>query len=176
MNQSLGSEIYSGTAAYGKIRTIIGTVMGTIIGLGLTIAGGVLLRRKAKLTETIRAIVVNDPICHSYMNGNIMMWKCDVQLAYKVGDKEYNIHRVTDQSTKYVKGQGVNVFYDPADPSNASLFSDNTKILGWVLLVIGLFLLIGSWVSLFLVLKFKIAAAAAGAAGVISDIRGAFKN
>ena len=50
MTKGLGDEIYSGAASFGKLRAVIGVIIGTIIGIGLIIGGIFALIHKTKLT------------------------------------------------------------------------------------------------------------------------------
>ena len=174
--KELASEVYTGMAAYGKVRTIIGTVTGTLVGVAMLVGGTVLLKRKSRLSDTIGATITNDPYCVQYHDQNLQKWKCkNIQLSYRVNDKDYVLNTNSDSTIKYTKGLPLSIYYDPSNPANSSLVSDNTKIIGWILVVIGILLLVSSWVWLFLVLKFKIAAASSGASGIIGTVRGAFK-
>lgn len=172
----LSREIYTGVAAYGRFRAVIATVMGTIFGIALLIGGVVLIKRKTRFTETTGATVISEPACVQYHDQNTPKWKCtNIQLSYQINGKEYTLNANSDGAIRYSKGLPISIYYDPTNPANSSLVSDNVKIFGWILLAVGILVLVSAWIWLVIALKFKVAAAASGASGVIGTIRGAFR-
>lgn len=176
MDSSIGHQIYGGAATYGKIRTGLNTAFVTVLGVIMIIIGIIISRKQPKLTNTTTGIIISDPICNSYSDKDMVKWRCDIQVSYKVGGVEYRTNLFTNDLVKYSKGQSVTVYYNPEFPGNGNLFSDNIKPIGYVILVLGILILIGSWVWLFIVFKFKVAAAATGATSFAGDLTSVFKR
>ena len=172
----LTREIYTGAAAYGRFRGILAAIMGTIFGIIFLIGGVVLIKRKTRFTDTTGSTVTSEPSCVQYQDQNTSKWKCsNIQLSYQINGKDYVLNTSSDSTIRYSKGLPVSIYYDPSNPANSSLVSDNVKIFGWILLAVGILVLLSAWFWLIMVLKFKVAAAASGAAGVISTIRGSLR-
>ena len=172
--ESLGSELYSGAATFGKIRVIIGVIFGTIIGLALLVVGIVLIVKKYKLNVSTMGTIMNDPNCSRHKEKDSgTMYDCNgMNIAYVVDGKSYTLNGSTNSTYNYVKGNSIRVYYQSDKPSNAALSSDNTHIAGWISVLIGLVMLIGSWFWFIMAMKYKFVAAAegvAGAAGLVSD-------
>lgn len=175
MSSSLSDKLYSGTVAYGKVQAIMGAVVGTVVSIVLIITGLVLVKRKAKLTDTINAVIVSDPFCNQYADSSLVKFRCNnISLKYTVNNKEYTLNTSTDSTIKYTKGLNVNIYYDPANPSYASMTSDNVKPLGWIFFGFGTLMLVSAWTWVFLTQKYHVAAATGGIASVINTVKRAF--
>lgn len=181
MTKGLGDEIYSGAAAWGRFRAIIGVIFGTIIGIGLIIGGIVSLRHKTKLTgKTTGKSVDNQnppqpvsvPPCSSTSDkDNNRSYLCHFKIQYTVESKEYTKIFDTNSNTNYAGQTDIVVYYNPDDPTDASLTKDDYHTVGYVFLGFGVFLILASWIGLWIVYHYKFAAAASGAAGAIDMIR-----
>ena len=74
------------------------------------------------------------------------------------------VQRTELQPVGYTKGQTVTVYYDPTDPvGTASLQSDDWRVIGWVMTVLGALFLVGIWVRVYLVRRYRAFAAYEGA-------------
>lgn len=178
MTKGLGDEIYSGAASFGKLRAVIGAIFGTIIGIGLIIGGIFALIHKTKLTgETTGTSIDNQgnqvPIwCSSTSDqDNHQSYQCHFKLQYQPDKKKYTKIFDTSSSTNYTDQTEITVYYNPDDPGDASLSKDDYHTVGYVLIGFGIFLLLGSWIGLWVVYHYKFAAAVSGAAGAIDMIR-----
>lgn len=170
MSNDLGSELYSGAATYGRINAIIGSIFGTIIGVLMILGGIGLIKRKTKRDKTVKATITNDTDCYGHSENNNTTWNCNLSLAYNIDGKDYTTSISSSSSIKYEKGNTVTLYYNPDNVSEIDLVSDNTHIIGWVVLVIGIFLLISTWVWLYIVYKSKFAAASGGVAALAGNI------
>ena len=178
MTKGLGDEIYSGAASFGKLRAVIGAIFGTIIGIGLIIGGIVSLRHKTKLTGKTTGTSIDNqgnqvPIrCSSTSDqDNNQSYQCHFKLQYQPDKKKYTKIFDTSSSTNYADQTEITVYYNPDDPTDASLSKDDYHTVGYVFLGFGVFLLLASWIGLWIVYHYKFAAAASGAAGAIDMIR-----
>lgn len=170
-NSTLGSDVYSGVATFGKIRAVIGAIVGTIVGIAMFIFGVMLVLHKTNLTQTTQGVITNDPLCQVSKTNNLL-WSCsNIMVTFTVDGKTYNITTSADSEAKYVKGENVTVYYQAGKPSNASLSSDNTHFLGWFLVVMSLFILFFSWLWFYASMKYKAVAAVGGVEGIADIFR-----
>ena len=172
----IGKEVYSGAAEFGRIRAAISFVLGVIIGIVFIIGGVALIKKKVKLTGKVQGTVTNNPTCTLHKDDQDMsLFKCtDVDIKYTVEGKDYNITVQTDSSTKYSLNTTMNVYFNPSNPANGQLLSDDMHVLGWIGLVLGIILVIGSSVQLWLSRKYKVVAAAQGVEGAIDIVKNIF--
>lgn len=121
--------------------------------------------------------VTNDPHCTPHSDDqSSTQYRCvEVDVSYVVNGKKYNMTKSTDSPMDYGKGSRVEVFYDPSNPKHAELSSDNSHVVGWIALVMGLLVLIGSWFWIWMTWKYKFVAAAGGVAGAADMIGGALR-
>lgn len=179
MSKGLGDDIYSGAASFGRIRAIFGVIFGTLIGICLIVGGFYALAHKTKLTDKTTGIVVdsnNNPTniqCLSTSDKDTgITYQCNFRLQYTVNKEIYYAPINTNSSTNYSGGTEITLYYDPNSPNNASLQQDDYHTIGFICIAAGLFILLFSWIGLWIILRYKFAAAASGAAGAI----GMFKN
>jgi hypothetical protein len=112
------------------------------------------------------------PLCSSTSDKDNKSYQCHFKLQYTVDEKKYTKIFDTFGSTNYSDERDIVVYYDPDDPDDASLSKDDYHTVGYILIGFGIFLLLASWIGLWVVYHYKFAAAASGAAGAI-DIIGA---
>jgi hypothetical protein len=175
--KGLGDEIYSGAASFGKLRAVLGVIFGTIIGIGLIIGGIFAIAHKTKRTMKTTGTSVdlkNNPVpiqCTSASDKDGNTYQCNFTLKYTVKKDQYSHSFQTNSSTDYNNMTQVTVYYNPNTPGDVSLTKDDYHTVGYVLIGFGVFILIGAWISLWIVLHYKFAAAASGAAGAIEMVR-----
>lgn len=168
MGKDLGSELYSGAATFGKIRAVIGVIFGTIFGIIFIVGGIVLIRKKVQLISQKMGTITNNPNCIKFDDKNDVQYRCtNIDVKYNVDNKDYTMNKSTYGPFEYKQGNQIDVYYDPNDPFNAELQSDNKHIIGWIGLVSGIFIFIGSWFWLWMTWHYKFVAAAGGVAGVV---------
>lgn len=177
MSEDLGNKIYSGAAEYGKFKASIGAVLGTIIGIGMIIFAIIAFTHKTKFTAKTTGISIDHenkprpvPNCIWKYNGRgntRVDYSCHFKLKYKVEDTEYVKIFDTNNSTNYSGENEIIVYYDPKNPFNSSIYKDNYKLIGYILLGFGLFLILVSWIGLWVTRKYKFAAAASGISSIL---------
>jgi hypothetical protein len=168
----LGDEIYSGAAEVGQIRTTIGLVIGSIIGL-IFIAVGIYLEffDKNKHTKDILATVV-DANCTSVATRDNVNINCALNIKYTVDGKEYKGF-VNTNDTTHVKDNIIRVYIDPANPSDVSMQSLSAdKTMGIFIIIFGLVAIGISVFSWWLSRRYKFFAAAEGVGMGVNLIRG----
>jgi hypothetical protein len=178
MKKGLGDDIYAGAASFGKIRAVIGVVIGTLIGLVAVVGGIALIVHKTIFTKSVIGTVVdinNNPTtvpnCKAInMDGNGTNM-CSFTLKYTVDGKVYTHPFNTNTTVNYSNLSKVTIYYDPDSPGNVSIEKDDNHVIGYISLGVGVFFILGSWLNLWLTLKYKFMAAAGGVAGAFSMIR-----
>jgi hypothetical protein len=179
MTKGLGDEIYSGAASFGKLRAIIGVIFGTIISIGLIIGGILAIIHKIKFTSKTTGISIDSkgqpvPVNTCSSNNdkdNNITYQCNFKVEYTIGSDKYYKTFNTSKNTNYSGQTNIVIYYDKKDPSNVALDQDDYHIIGYFLLGIGIFTLLASWIGLWIVYKYKFAAAASGAAGAIQMVK-----
>lgn len=82
--------------------------------------------------------------------------KCKILVTYRLADEEND--RTTEQTVfqTIVNGQEVNLYYDPKNPtSTIQTESDDSRLIGSILLGIACILVLLNWINLVLVRKYK---------------------
>lgn len=186
---NLGSEIYSGAASFGRFRAFVGVIIGTLLGLALIVGGIVAISHKIKRTSTVTGYPVDNrtleilpggiPKCGVITDKNNTTYDCNFTLKYEINDdksdtgKFYLFHTTSFHETSDINYSGMHsvpLYYNPKNPGDASLTKDDFHTVGWVMIAFGLFVLIASWISLWVVLHYKFAAAASGVGGAYDMI------
>ena len=163
-----GEAIYGGLAIYGKINVIIGTVISSIIVLGLLIFGAKLRFSKETQTKMTSGTVTN-VIINSSNNSSANYTTYTIQ--YSVDGKQYAVQGSGKGASN---GQTLNVLYNPDNPADArpaNQMSNHT--IGSILLVIAVVVGLLSGLTLYFTLKYKEFAAIEGgmtAAGQLGNI------
>ena len=172
----LGNSIYSGAADFGIFMSLIGMIIGIIIGLCL-IAGGIyFIMKKNVYTSTTLATVTNAS-CHdvttSITNANNQITnntenRCDLTITYIIDNNTITNH--IDSNIHYSIGETFNIFYNPINTSDIASTISNFKILGGIMIGFALFIIGGVILQYYIVRRFKFAAAAVGVTDGIAGI------
>jgi hypothetical protein len=176
---SLGSEVYSGVAVYGRFRAVVGAVIGVIIALLLIIIGFSKLRDKhtasASMTVTAVRACVAPPAGGG--QGTATMYACTVDVSFSTPDgKAFHAAGVkVTVPAQVIQGDVLVLRYDPANPSDV-VQEVSPRTAGWAM--IGGGALVGVTAVGIAVLSFKSKGFAAieGTAGLIGDVGAAFSS
>lgn len=166
---SLGSEIYSDTASFGRISSIIGAIFATLISLIMIMVGILMIKSKDRHSKKETANVTK-VVCNPYQtidNPPRTNYSCDFTLQTSNGVEQYH----SDNERDYSNYKSLDIYYDPNNPSDIELSKPPLKIIGFVLFGLGLFILIGSWIGVWITQRYKAAAAASGIATGVNMIR-----
>ena len=166
---SVGEEIYSGTASAGKIFAIIGAIGTTLLALFLIIVGIYIINHRSHL-KSVKGKVAEDSTCVTTQTGQNTQTTCNTKIIYTIDGKQYN-ETLDTGFTKYNKNDPITVYYSPKTPNKPEV-NPLSKSVGWVLIVISLLMMIGSWFWLYLTEKYKVVAAAGGAGGLLNIATG----
>lgn len=106
----------------------------------------------------------------------IKKYRCELTVSFTLKDKTgvetpYITKVSSDTEIDYSKTPEITLYYDPTNPTDCSISSDDTKVLGWVLIIIGFFVFIGSLIQYYLTQRFKFFAGASGLMGTFNMFR-----
>ena len=170
--ESTTAAIYSGTASFGRVMAVFGVVIGMIAGLVMIPMGIYFIVHKTKLTSTTTGTVSGvqgvNQCSNSRIENNHIMYDCNFNVKYEIGTlvplshTDYTINVTTTDSQEYKGGDNILVYYDPTNPSNGSITSDNTHIVGIILLILGIIIPTITWIWWYFTRKSKAVAAAGG--------------
>ena len=169
---SVGSEIYSGTASFGRIMAIFSAVMATLAGLIMIPLGIYLIARKSKLTATTNATIICDDCCIPTAEDSNITYNCTLAVEYSVDGTQYNEPITTSGQQNYNNVKSATVYYDPKKPSDVSLDTDNTHTVGIIVLVVGIIIPALAWLWLYFATKYKSVAAVGGVAAGLDLLSG----
>ena len=167
--QSVGEQIYSGTASFGRIWAVVSAIFGTIISIGLLIIGIYIIRHRSHL-RSVPGHVTKDSRCNTDYSRDHKVTTCKTPISYEVDGVKYN-PTVDSGSSEYTNGADVTVWYSPGSPDRPEL-NPASKLVGWALIAFSLLVCIGVWVWVVVTRKSKFAAAAGGATELVSMVTG----
>jgi hypothetical protein len=190
--KGIGNEIYSGASELGKFYSIISLIFCSIIFIICLIYGKYLISKKIKYSKKVKAKIINSIPQNSSQLSNciqydstvtrnnstavVKKYKCDLSISFVIKDKtgvetDYVSKVSSDTEIDYSKTPEIEVYYDPLNPIDCSISSDDTKIFGWILIVIGFFVIICSIINYYLTQKYKFFAGASGIMGTLNMFR-----
>lgn len=149
---------YDTTAAVGKVGSVINAIFATLVCLIVVVIGVFLVRRRSVPMKKTLATVVET-------NCEVGQAFCDAKIEYKVDGKTYS--KVLS-GKGYNKGSTMQIRYNPENPDEFDTGTVNVKMIGWIMIIVGVLLIVMSWVTLWFVLKFKVLGAATGV-GIVAD-------
>ena len=165
------NNAYSATSNFGKIKAIISAVVTTFIGIIMIIIGIYFIKKISILTSTATATITQLNGDYCIQNNNI--WTCNMNVSFKdaIG-KSYTINNIQSSSqNNYTSGETIRIYYEPDNPNNASLQSDNTHTIGYILIIIAIIIMSISWIMVWLSQHYKIFAAAEGVSGIADVLK-----
>ena len=163
-----------GLAVYGKIRAVIGAVIGTIVCLMLFGLGIYLLNKDVPEMGKVTATYVDvEGMCERQTKDNKIQHVCSLNLTYTVDGKTYEKFLTVTSSVNYKAKlkKEIDIYYNKSNPESISADpSFPTKTVGWVLVIVSPIALIVNLVYTYIVLKNKSFATVMGGVGAVSDI------
>ena len=172
----IGDQLYTGAAEVGKIRTTISLVIAVIIGVVLLIVGFILLFKKNVHSFTVSALVDSancSPVTRFVNNTMSTSYNCELKISYMYKGERYPPMSGSDPTffplnmplsdRQYTKGNSVDIFIDPNNPSDNSLESaQSDRIAGWICIGFAIVIVGMSYLMRWLSQRYKFFAAAEG--------------
>ena len=165
--ESIGSEIYSGAAGFGRIYAWISAIIGTLIAIGMIIGGVYIIQHKSHLKSVDGIVTKASYDCSTKTNDKNTTTTCKFDVSYTV-DKSYN--KTFSSTDTFSKDDKITIWYDPNHPDIGE-FNPPDKWIGWLLIGIAFLIVFSVWFWVWLTKRSKFAAAAGGASAVINMIR-----
>lgn len=166
-DSSVGEEIYSGAASFGRVWTLIGAIFATLMGIVLVGIGIYTLTRKIVNKDKVQATVLRDTDCKSDTTN------CVLNVSYTYKGKNYqSVFIKFSGLVQYISGQTVDIYINPEDISDITLNEPLPKSAGYVFIGIGILITLIAWIWYWLASKFKFVGAAAGIGGVLNIATG----
>lgn len=166
--QNIVQKGVGGAAVIGRIDSVIGVVVAVVISFFLFLFGGIMLSNAAKHSIYEDATITQIDVFSDGMGSSLS--RCDLTVSYANGQEKKFQNIYYDQS--YIQGKTVPVYYNKNDSSDVILAKNRpSRGVAYILIIIGLFVLIGSIVNVILVFRFRAYAAARGATDVVRMIR-----
>ena len=182
--QSIPSELYGDAAQLGQVWTTVRLFFGGFFVILAFLIGVYLIRKKTKYSQTVDA-TIKTVSCQPNVNTTSTTkdgtttstqkttYTCIMDLTYDVNNKEYKTKQTTNGTENpYEINQTLRLYYDPSNPNDVAQLSDESSTIGWIIVIVSLFILIGLLISWWLSRRYKLYAAAEGTGAVI----GVFKN
>lgn len=173
-------KIYDAAAEYGKIRSIVVGVIGTIIGLIAISIGIYLIKQKDNHDSEVIGNVL-ESTCNKITrtdskNNTITEFECSVEVLYKVNDKEYKKNLIVRKPNRVVKNSNLELEYVSSNPEDVRIKQIKSKYLGSGSIVVAVLVICILWLIVFFTQKSKTFSAATGALGFASDTSSVVKN
>lgn len=168
---SLGADIYSDTASFGKVWAWISAIFISIIGLPFLIGGIYIAVRKiveSRVSGAVKSINGSSTgQCQQQQNdGNNTQYSCTITVGFTFQGKDYTQDISYQGSQAYIVGQQVPVYVDNNDPSQVSLTATLPRWVGFIMIAVVVVLVSVSWLWVYLSSRYKAVAAVEGAAGI----------
>jgi hypothetical protein len=169
--KGLADEIYDDASAFGRVWAFISAIFATIIGIVLIIAGIHIIRSK-KDRHVVKATItmINgkpDGRCDTKtISGD--NYNCGVDFKYVEQGKEYvkNVYYTGDK--QYYGGEPIDVYVKDDNPEDAVLEAPISHNVGWLLIVLSIIIVAGSWFWYWASTKWKVVGVASGVKGISS--------
>ena len=186
VKETIGSKVYTGVSTFGTVMADFKAIIGTIIGIILISVGIYLIRKQGVYTKQGTGIVKNNTCDYNYIptpvtddKGVIITpiqykWSCNLTVVNSE-DKDSPQTEKTEQidfinnnprsvpySTNSQVQPKITIWVNPSNIKDFDLISDDTHILGWILVATGIVIMVGSIVWAYFANKYKIIGAYEG--------------
>lgn len=167
---SLGTDIYKGTASYGRFIALVQFYILIVAAIIFFIVGLYLLfQKQTDLIDTTATITKAD--CSQYTDGKNITYNCMLTVSYMVNDKEMTGTINTISEIPYFTGRTINVTYNKFDITDVQLYKIRNKTIGMIFIAAAIVAAAIGYYVLYVTRTYEMAAAATGASSVISALR-----
>jgi len=156
-------SLYGDAAQIGKWWAVVSAVIGTFVAIGMIIGGIYIIYHRSYLQSVQGKVVKSSYDCTTTKTPT-----CKVDITYSVNNTTYN--KTFTSAKMYKVGDTVDVYYNPNDVSDSEI-NPLPKWLGWASIGGAIFVVILSWIWVWLVNKYKFLAAAEGVKGVYTLLK-----
>lgn len=166
--KGVGTQLYTGAADVGKIWATISAVLATVVAVGMVLGGIYIIYHRSHLKYVTGKVTKSSYNCVKQSTKNGAITTCKVNVSYSIDGKSFM--KTFTSSTLYKVGDDVDVYYDPTDPKDTEI-NPIPKWIGWALIGGAAFIVVSSWIWVWLVNRYKFLAAAQGVKGVVDLFR-----
>ena len=166
--QSTSSDIATGIATFERIKTFLSIFIFIII-LGIMTTTAFYLYND-KHTSSTQATIQN-AICTPVQNSNPTQYTCNLSLFYTIDNKVYSNKITITSMESYVKGQTIQILYNPENP-NDIISGTSPKTIAYFLFVLIPIITILYIFNVYFVFKSKAYATTVGAIDITTSLFG----
>jgi hypothetical protein len=167
--ESLGNKVYSNTASFGKLWAVIQAVIATIVGIIMIIVGAYIIKHRSDMIS-INGSVIEKSLCVTKMNNGETYRMCKTKIEYEIDSKKYT-KEISTGTSDFEKGDdNIPIWYSPVEPGKPE-YDPAPTWSGWMIIIISILVVLGSWFWVWLTRKYEVVAVAKGASGIYSMFR-----
>jgi len=167
--KSLGNRVYSGTASFGRLWAVIQAVIATIVGIIMVIVGAYIIKHRSDMIS-INGSVLEKSSCVTRMNNGETYRICKTKIEYEIDGEKYT-KEISTGTSEFEKGEdNITIWYSPVEPDKPE-YDPAPTWSGWMIIIISILVVLGSWFWVWLTRKYEVVAAAKGASGIYSMFR-----
>lgn len=170
--RGVGSDIYEGAATYGRIKTTITMIIGTIIAIVLIFVGFRMRSKPDQFSEHVTTTIVTPNCTNSIQivnNRSSNVINCALDIKYTIAGKEYT-NKLGTNGKYYSPGQTIDVRYDPSNPMMITTAPTN-KTIGNIIIGVALLIILFAVVSWYIAQKSKFGASLVAGNDVVNIFR-----
>jgi len=167
--KSLSDKVYSSTASFGRLWAVIREVIVTIVGIIMVIVGIYIIKHRSDMIS-INGSVTEKSSCLTKTTNNGETYRiCKTKIEYEINSKKYT-KEISTGTSEFEKEDNITIWYSPVEPDKPE-YDPTPTWAGWMIIIIAILIIIGSWFWVWLTRKYEIVAAAKGASGIYSMFR-----
>ena len=163
--KSLSDKVYSSTASFGRLWAVIRAVIVTIVGIIMVIVGIYIIKHRSDMIS-INGSVTEKSSCLTKTNNGETYRICKTKIEYEIDGKKYT-KEISTGTSEFEKEDNITIWYSPVEPDKPE-YDPAPTWLGWVIIIISILVVLGSWFWVWLTRKYEIVAVAKGASGIVS--------
>lgn len=168
MSSQVLSDVYEGTAAFGRFQATVALYIGLAFAVVLFICASYNFSQKNDFLPVLADIKENIQ-CVPKSIGKSTIYNCILNVEYIVSGVKYQGIVNTESDKNFVGQKNIEIIYNPSNPNEIKYEPISPQGAGVFSLISGSVLICVVAIYYYIVQKFKIAAAASGV-GTIANI------
>jgi hypothetical protein len=160
-------DLYSEAATFGIISANIRLIIMIVISIILIIIGISIIVQPVKRSKMAKGTITSSNCSeHTIQDGSKQSryYDCIVNVKCNIDGKDVVANLTITTLVPYKVNQIIDLYYDPNDVTNIDIFSDNYRFWGWLIIIVAIFMVLGTAIWAYIVHKSKFAAAIGGGA------------
>lgn len=156
----------------GKGLAVINLTIAACIAMSLSASGGFLVVKKPEYPESVDGVITKSECAPLPQSDGKIIHVCNVEYEYNVDGKKYVVEGKTEKYKKYIDGDKIKVFYDPANVENSQVDGINVRYVGVGLIGVGMCIILMAVAWYYFTKHVKGAGTALTAMTALSTLRG----